>query len=64
MRGAIGHMGDVPGYNVVEFYLLEQDRSLVRMTNLSNNKDRKAMPAEELATKTKRGRGSFSGWRL
>lgn len=47
--GGIGHTGDVPGFNASAFYLPELQRTVIVLTNLSNNNDRKTMPAEELA---------------
>ena len=48
-RGALGHTGDVPGYQAVVQYIPAGDTTIVTLTNLSNNKDG-TMPAEELAT--------------
>lgn len=45
---AIGHAGDVPGYNAYASYFVDHDVAVVVLTNLSNNKDG-TMPAEELA---------------
>ena len=47
-NGAIGHTGDLPGFQAVVFYQPANDTTLVVLTNLSNNKDG-SMPAEELA---------------
>lgn len=47
-NGAVGHTGDVPGFNATMFYIPELKTSVVTLTNLSNNKDG-TMPAEELA---------------
>jgi len=49
LEGAIGHRGDVPGFNATAIYFPEHDCSVVTLTNLSNNKDRTTMPADELA---------------
>ena len=46
--GAIGHQGDVPGFNAIATYFPELNYSIVVLTNLSNNKDG-TMPAEELS---------------
>jgi D-alanyl-D-alanine carboxypeptidase len=48
VQGGIGHTGDVPGFNAVAAYFPKLQKSVVVMTNLSNNKDGKTMPAEEL----------------
>jgi D-alanyl-D-alanine carboxypeptidase len=45
--GAIGHTGDVPGYNANCFYDPQLKTSFVVLTNLSNNADG-TMPADEL----------------
>lgn len=47
-QGALGHTGDVPGYNAAMFYFPQHQTAIVALTNLSNNKDG-TMPAEELA---------------
>lgn len=49
LNGGIGHRGDVPGFNATAIYFPERDCSVVTLTNLSNNKDRTTMPADELA---------------
>lgn len=43
----IGHEGNVPGFQAVARYQPERQRTIVVLTNLSNNADG-AMPAEEL----------------
>jgi D-alanyl-D-alanine carboxypeptidase len=45
---AIGHPGDVPGFNAFASYFPERHLSIVVLTNLSNNDD-DTMPADELA---------------
>ncbi|MEM1062152.1 MAG: serine hydrolase domain-containing protein [Planctomycetota bacterium] len=46
--GAVGHTGDVPGFNAFTAYVPEADLSVVVLTNLSNNADG-TMPAEAIA---------------